>query len=59
MLLDHFTKLVWKNTTQVACAMVDCGAGSILPEATTFIVCRYTPAGNISGQFPQNVGHHV
>ncbi|KIJ98325.1 hypothetical protein K443DRAFT_104102, partial [Laccaria amethystina LaAM-08-1] len=48
----HFTQVVWKSTTQVACAMVNCGPGTIFPQASTYTVCRYTPPGNIQGQFP-------
>ncbi|KAF9900766.1 hypothetical protein EC991_006908 [Linnemannia zychae] len=55
----QFTQVVWKNTTQVSCAMANCPAGAILPQPTKFIVCRYTPPGNFPGQFPQNVGRPV
>ncbi|TFK45005.1 CAP domain-containing protein [Crucibulum laeve] len=55
----HFTQVVWKNTTQVACAMVDCRAGTIFSMASKYTVCRYTPPGNYQGQFSQNVGRRV
>ncbi|KAK5814288.1 CAP domain-containing protein, partial [Linnemannia elongata] len=51
-----FTQVVWKNTTQVACGIARCPAGTIFAQPSTFIVCRYTPPGNFPGQFPQNVG---
>ncbi|MGN2641931.1 CAP domain-containing protein [Nocardia takedensis] len=52
----HFTQVVWKATTQVTAAVADCPAGTLLPQATRFIVARYTPPGNTPGAFPQNVG---
>ncbi|TFK45000.1 CAP domain-containing protein [Crucibulum laeve] len=55
----HFTQVVWKSTTQVACAMVDCGAGTIFSMPSKFVVCRYSPPGNYQGQFAENVGRRV
>ncbi|KAI7821198.1 CAP domain-containing protein [Gamsiella multidivaricata] len=55
----QFTQVVWKNTQQVTCAMASCPAGAIFPQPSKYIVCRYTPQGNIAGQFPQNVGRSV
>jgi len=54
----HFTQVVWKSTAQVACAYATCAAGTIFPQASTYLVCRYTPPGNYAGQFPQNVGRY-
>ncbi|KAJ5892250.1 uncharacterized protein N7473_008478 [Penicillium subrubescens] len=81
----HFTQLVWKATTEVGCAAIDCGyteddnkqrrdvrdtseaGGRILPrelDGSTraqgwYVVCEYTPAGNIVGNhdayFKKNV----
>ncbi|KIM40397.1 hypothetical protein M413DRAFT_73815, partial [Hebeloma cylindrosporum] len=49
----HFTQVVWKSTTEVSCAIADCPAGTIFPgDASKFIICRYTPPGNVQGQFP-------
>ncbi|MBF6340720.1 hypothetical protein IU450_33225 [Nocardia abscessus] len=56
----HFTQVVWKSTTQVTAAVVDCPAGTIFPGyPARFFVARYTPPGNQLGQFEQNVGRHV
>ncbi|KAH9485645.1 Pathogenesis-related protein PRB1-3 [Psilocybe cubensis] len=56
----HFTQVVWKATTQVACASANCPAGTIFPTLpATYLVCRYSPPGNVMGQFRQNVGRHV
>jgi pathogenesis-related protein 1 len=42
----HYTQVIWKNTTQVGCAIAKCANGSVI------IVCNYNPAGNYSGQPP-------
>jgi hypothetical protein len=55
----HFTQVVWKNTTQVAYTLAQCGEGAIIPHPSKYIVCRYTPPGSYAGQFSQNVGRHV
>ncbi len=46
----HFTQVVWKATTRIGCAHVE-GCGN---WQHTW-VCEYSPAGNIVGQFAQNV----
>ncbi|TFK65338.1 PR-1-like protein [Pluteus cervinus] len=52
----HFTQVVWLSTTGVACATALCPANTIFSGYQAyFIVCRYSPAGNVQGQFPQNV----
>ncbi|KIK02480.1 hypothetical protein K443DRAFT_6115 [Laccaria amethystina LaAM-08-1] len=55
----HFTQVVWKSTTQVACAVANCPAGTIFSQASQYVVCRYTPPGNYIGQFAANVGMPV
>ncbi len=40
----HYTQMVWKDTTQVGCAVVDGGDGNAR------LVCRYSPSGNVIGQ---------
>ncbi|EGV64086.1 PR-1-like protein [Yamadazyma tenuis ATCC 10573] len=47
---NHFTALVWNDTSQMACATTYCGTvwGS-------YIVCSYYPPGNFVGQSEQNV----
>jgi uncharacterized protein YkwD len=43
--VGHYTQMVWKNTTAVGCALASNGH-------TDYLVCRYSPAGNIMGQHP-------
>lgn len=56
----HFTALVWKSSTRFAVVTKkDCPPGSLIPGTPgpqTFVIARFTPAGNIAGQFTQNVG---
>ena len=44
----HFTAVVWRASTAIGCAMKACGSMTIL-------ACKYSPPGNVLGQFPQNV----
>jgi pathogenesis-related protein 1 len=44
-MIGHYTQMVWKNTSEVGCAM----AGS---DRITILVCRYSPSGNYLGQTP-------
>jgi len=44
----HFTQVVWRNSKQLGCAMASCGGKD-------YWVCRYSPPGNVAGQFPENV----
>lgn len=41
----HYTQIVWKNTTKVGCAQVEC-------DGMTIWVCQYDPPGNWVGQKP-------
>jgi hypothetical protein len=67
----HFTQLVWKSTTEVGCAAINCGytydkgrgyigddendldsrSEDSSPRAQGwYVVCEYTPAGNVVGE---------
>ncbi|CCH30171.1 hypothetical protein BN6_28620 [Saccharothrix espanaensis DSM 44229] len=52
----HFTQMVWKATTSVTVAVVNCPAGTIFSQPSVYVVARYAPQGNIAGQFAENVG---
>jgi hypothetical protein len=53
---SHFTQVVWKATTQVGCAVQDCsGIFDASYGLAHFHVCEYSPAGNVIGEFAQNV----
>jgi len=43
--VGHYTQIIWKNTTAVGCALASNGK-------TDYLVCRYSPAGNVVGQKP-------
>ncbi|MFK5984774.1 MAG: CAP family protein [Pseudomonadota bacterium] len=57
----HYTQLVWQDTLQVGCAAAQCNPikapdGSSLFSSdfpfSTYIVCQYGPAGNLTGVPP-------
>ncbi|MFI5776276.1 CAP family protein [Nocardia sp. NPDC051570] len=52
----HFTQVVWKGSTQMTVGIASCPAGTVFPEPSTFVIARFTPPGNVLGQFPDNVG---
>lgn len=39
--VGHFTQMVWRNTTQIGCAVAPC-------SQQNFYVCRYSPPGNFN-----------
>ncbi|THU74616.1 hypothetical protein C4D60_Mb04t35260 [Musa balbisiana] len=43
----HYTQVVWQTTTAIGCAWTQCSDGNGI-----FIVCEYSPAGNLVGQRP-------
>jgi hypothetical protein len=53
----HFTQLIWVGTTTMGCGYATgpttLSNGS--PGTAYYAVCRYSPAGNVTGQFPANV----
>ncbi|CAJ0595584.1 unnamed protein product [Cylicocyclus nassatus] len=45
-----FTQMAWANTNKIGCAVVDC-------SGKCFVVCRYSPAGNILNQPIYRIGY--
>jgi hypothetical protein len=41
--VGHYTQIVWPTTTRVGCAVASNGRND-------YLVCRYSPAGNIDGR---------
>ncbi len=39
----HYTQIVWRNTQRIGCAMASTATDD-------YLVCRYSPAGNVVGQ---------
>jgi glioma pathogenesis-related protein 2 len=56
MQTGHFTQLVWRSSTQLGCGSA---RGTATLSGRTYnafyVVCHYSPAGNVTGQFAQNV----
>jgi len=53
---SHFTQVVWKGTSEVGCAVQACdGIFDVSYGKAQFYVCEYRNAGNVIGQFPENV----
>ena len=49
---SHFTQMVWKGTTDLGCAFVVCPSGTVYDsDESQYLVCRYTPAGNVDGEY--------
>jgi hypothetical protein len=41
--VGHYTQLVWRTTTRVGCALQQ-------TQANDYLICRYSPPGNIDGR---------
>jgi Cysteine-rich secretory protein family len=48
----HFTQVVWVGSTSVGCAWISCNTAS---TPGYYLMCEYSPAGNVIGEFAQNV----
>jgi hypothetical protein len=43
--VGHYTQVIWRDTTQVGCALVTVASGE-----DEILVCRYLDGGNVTGQ---------
>jgi hypothetical protein len=43
--VGHYTQMIWRNTTSTGCALASDGK-------MDYLVCRYSPPGNVIGQKP-------
>lgn len=48
--VGHYTQMIWRDTTHVGCALVNCEGQPI--GWKWFAVCNYAQAGNYLGQYP-------
>lgn len=48
-------RVVWVATQKVGCAIQFCPLLTNKPPNSFLVVCRYSPAGNVAGQFNANV----
>jgi len=44
--IGHYTQMIWKSTTQVGMAL------AVSESGATYVVARYSPAGNYVGETP-------
>ena len=44
--VGHYTQVIWRTTTRVGCALSS-------NAANDYLVCRYSPPGNVMGQRPR------
>lgn len=51
----HFTQLVWKSSTKLGCALIQCDGKNGTPG--NYLICEYNPPGNITNEpyFRENV----
>ncbi len=41
--VGHYSQIVWRGTTRVGCSLAS-------NSSDAYLVCRYAPAGNVTGQ---------
>ncbi len=48
----HYTQVVWRNTTEVGCAIAVCSNNPKPGWFAKLMICNYRPAGNVGKQKP-------
>ena len=43
MAISHYTQIIWPTTTRIGCALAS-------NRSTDYLVCRYSPKGNVEGR---------
>ncbi|KAI1486999.1 CAP domain-containing protein [Biscogniauxia mediterranea] len=52
----HLTQLIWNGSDKIGCAVKLCPAGTMSTDmASWFMVCNYSPPGNVGGAYAENV----
>ncbi|KAI0600667.1 CAP domain-containing protein [Biscogniauxia sp. FL1348] len=52
----HLTQLIWNGSDKIGCAVKLCPAGTMSSDMSSwFMVCNYSPPGNVGGAYGQNV----
>ncbi|KAI1504858.1 CAP domain-containing protein [Biscogniauxia marginata] len=52
----HLTQLIWNGSNKIGCAVKLCPAGTMSSDMSTwYMVCNYSPPGNVGGAYAQNV----
>eukprot|EP00116_Pleurobrachia_bachei_P017247 sb/3477509/ len=50
--VGHFTQLIWKGTEKLGCSVTDASENA---SGWIYTCCQYYPAGNVQGEFEDNV----
>ncbi|KAI1635962.1 CAP domain-containing protein [Biscogniauxia mediterranea] len=52
----HLTQLIWNASDKIGCAVKLCPAGTMSSDMSSwFMVCNYSPPGNVGGAYADNV----
>jgi hypothetical protein len=49
---EHFTQIVWRDTTHVGCALQHCKNAGGTAGVGMLIICEYNPPGNYANENP-------
>jgi len=59
--LGHFTQVMWRESTDIGCALRQCNEASTEADIAYLSLCMYGPGGNIVGELPfsGSAAYHV